>query len=457
MQELFLHYTNTQVLFQDQIASDARSTLHVPVKDVFDQAPEWLDEHYGNADDVEAYMGWDGHQSAVYANWTLDAGGHCPGNKADCAAPMVVRLGVDSKEHAFFQLGWAIHLLEDNTTPVHTINGDFDTYEVHNDVESVADAVLIQPVTIDPDPNDPTGEIHVMNRLPSLSKDAFTKLYDYPPAPDDLDSDPECTSPQLPNPADFYKARWWADSLPSGEGVAHAYTRSAAEIAHQFMPYIENCINTENDRNYPSMGFFTALGLDNAIKGTAGLIRRFIEEVDKTPPAITIVVPEAKNYPHSATLKLDFSATDDESGLVLLTPIKAKLDGEEVSDNQVITLLTALPALGDHTLVVEASDNAGNAGSVSVTFTIIVTAASIEDDVRLFHSTGDITVNNEANSLLQKLDAGAAYRAVGDCKHANEVYQSFISEVISQTGKKVSRTAAPILIADAQYLVAHCP
>jgi len=27
---------------------------------VFSEAPEWFDNHYGNAEDVEAYMGYDG-------------------------------------------------------------------------------------------------------------------------------------------------------------------------------------------------------------------------------------------------------------------------------------------------------------------------------------------------------------------------------------------------------------
>jgi len=35
-------------------------------------------------------------------------------------------------------------------------------------------------------------------------------------------------------------------------------------MAHRFIPYIE-CIDTESDANWPAMGFFTALGLDNAV------------------------------------------------------------------------------------------------------------------------------------------------------------------------------------------------
>ena len=441
LQDLFDNYTNTEVVNPDQ-SEDALSKIHVPTKDVFDHAPAWLDDHFGNADHVEAYMGWDGHDNAVYANWTLDASGHC-GDGSDCAAPMVVRVPVGSKAHAFFQLGWAIHLLEDNTTPVHTIDDSVETFEIHNDVETLADyGISSASVTAG----------FVKDLLPALNTTGFTKIYDWPPTPGDSSCPPKFPT----NPSFYFKTRWYADSLPllGGEGVAHGYTRNAAEMANRFMPYIE-CIDTERDHNWPSMGFFTALGLDNAIKATAGLIRRFIEDVDKTPPTVTIVQPTATAYPHSGTLKLNFSATDDESGLRLLNPITAKLDGKDVSNGQVITLIYL--ALGNHTLVVQAADNAGNVGSASVTFSLVVTAASIMDDVRFFLSTGDITVKNEANSLLQKLQAGAAYRAAGDCKDANEVYQSFISELISQSGKKVSQTSAAIMIADAQYLIAHCP
>ena len=76
--------------------------------------------------------------------------------------------------------------------------------------------------------------------------------------------------------------------------------------------------------------------------------------------------------------------------------------------------------------------------------------------VKYFRSIGAIT-QDEATSLLQKLNAAAAYRAKHDCKNANTTYRNFISELRAQTGKKVTAQAASILIADAQYLIAHCP
>ncbi len=37
------------------------------------------------------------------------------------------------------------------------------------------------------------------------------------------------------------------------------------------------------------------------------------------------------------------------------------------------------------------------------------------------------------------------------------IYQAFINEVSAQSGKGIDPTAAAIMIADAQYLIAHCP
>jgi hypothetical protein len=447
LDDLFLHHSRAAVLFPEQADEDL-STLRVPDDGVLLAGPDWLDERFGDADSVEAYLGWDGVDHAVYANWTLDTGGHCGGN-SECAAPMVVRFAMNSKAHAFFNLGWAIHLLEDNTTPVHTINGSAEAFHIHNDVESLAD-YAVQSATVN------AGAVRDL--IPADTAADFVRIYDWPPTPG---GDDHCEDQADVNPSFRFESRRYADTLSrqQGEGVAHAYTRTLAELAHLNYPYV-HCIDTERDHNWPSMGFFTTQGLDNAVKATAGLIRQFIEDVDKTAPAVTIAMPLADAYPHSGTITLQYAdPTDDESGVKSFT---ATLDGQDnvggrpIASGLTLNLLTDLQ-MGDHTLVLTATDHAGNVASPSVTFSIVVTPASLMRDVTYFSMTHDIAVNNEANSLMQKLRAGAAYRAAGDCLHANEVYQSFISELIAQSGKKVSAYAAEIMIADAQYLIAHCP
>jgi hypothetical protein len=183
--------------------------------------------------------------------------------------------------------------------------------------------------------------------------------------------------------------------------------------------------------------------------------------LDKTAPVATIIAPAATPYPHSTTLTLNYSVSDGQgSGLASFTPM---MDGATTlpdghglqSGPPPINFLTEM-TLGSHTFSVSAQDNLGNSGSTTVNFSIVVTADSIKDDVKYFRSIGAITLD-EGTSLLQKLNAAAAYRASGDCKDANATYQAFINELRAQSGKKVTVQVANIMISDAQYLISHCP
>jgi len=184
----------------------------------------------------------------------------------------------------------------------------------------------------------------------------------------------------------------------------------------------------------------------------------FVVRLDTTAPTVTIVQPTASAYTHSASLTLDYSAADGGSGVATVIPTldgATTLAGHGLASGQQIKLLTELP-LGQHTFEVAAADNVGNVAAPTVTFSIIVTADSIKDDVSEFAATGDIA-SNRTQSLLAKLRAAAADRARGNCNAAANVYSAFEHEVQAQRGKSVSASAAAILIGDADYLIAHCP
>jgi hypothetical protein len=129
--------------------------------------------------------------------------------------------------------------------------------------------------------------------------------------------------------------------------------------------------------------------------------------------------------------------------------------GSGLPSGQAINLLTSLP-LGPNTFAINAVDKVGNASSASVVFTIIVTAQSMIDDVNQLAGSGAIAAT-EVNSLLAKLQNAQDQRAKGNCNSSGNMYQAFINEVNAQTGKSITPAAAAILIADAQYLIAHCP
>jgi hypothetical protein len=180
--------------------------------------------------------------------------------------------------------------------------------------------------------------------------------------------------------------------------------------------------------------------------------------LDNTAPAIAITQPASSSYPHNGTLTLDYTVADGAgSGLQSFTPTldgSPTLAGHGLQSGQSIDLLTEL-GLGPHTFRVDAVDNLGNTASASVTFTIVVTPDSIKDDVNKL--AGSIKNQGLSNSLLSKLNAAATARAAGDCATAASLYQAFISDVTAQSGKGIDPAAGAILIADALYLISHCP
>ena len=180
--------------------------------------------------------------------------------------------------------------------------------------------------------------------------------------------------------------------------------------------------------------------------------------VDKKPPVIVINQPMATQYVHSATLTLNYTVTDGGSGVATFTPTMdggTTVGGSGLPSGQMINLLTTLP-LGPNTFAISAADKVNNQTSASVTFTIIVTPASIIDDVNQFQASGAISAGI-ATALLAKLNAALAARNAGDCATAANIYSAFIAQVMAQTGKGITPVAAAILIADAQYLITHCP
>jgi hypothetical protein len=182
-------------------------------------------------------------------------------------------------------------------------------------------------------------------------------------------------------------------------------------------------------------------------------------KVDKKPPSITITQPTATNYTHSSTLTLNYAVTDGGSGVGVVTPTMngaGTVGGSLISSGLAINLLTALP-LGPNTFAINAADQVGNKNSASVTFSIIVTAQSMIDDVKQFRASGAISDPAVYSGLLDKLNQALAARSKGQCNTAGNDYSAFINQVMGQAGKGITAQAAAILIADAQYLIAHCP
>ena len=156
------------------------STISYAHARVLDSADDWLDDQYGDADDVEAYCGWDGHNYMYYAMWTDDAE-----NK-----DMVFRARPNTKEHAYFLLGWALHLLHDSCLTIHTINSSWWTFLHHNDFEDLFDTYIINNVNLFP-----INNIVQFNDACQWWKVTESIVKKYQPM----------------HPKRFYKQRWYCD------------------------------------------------------------------------------------------------------------------------------------------------------------------------------------------------------------------------------------------------------
>lgn len=168
---------------------------------------------------------------------------------------------------------------------------------------------------------------------------------------------------------------------------------------------------------------------------------------DTTAPVITINAPAAASYMHPEFLTLDFSAVDDIAGV---KKVWADLDGVPVVSGQVIDLYTL--AFGSHTLTVYAVDKAYNQTSASVTFSVTATVQSLKASVERFYSEGKINDATIYQSLMDKLTAAAKSKKASTTIN---LLNAFINQVKAQSGKHITADAAKLLIADAQYVIAH--
>jgi soluble cytochrome b562 len=140
-------------------------------------------------------------------------------------------------------------------------------------------------------------------------------------------------------------------------------------------------------------------------------------------------------------------------GVAGLKAIWATLDGVPVTNGQVIDLYTL--SLGNHTLTVYAIDKAYNQSGKSATFSVTATVQSMVASVNRFFSEGKIDNAGIRSSLLDKLNTAQTYLNKGNLTAAKSALQTFINAVKAQSGKHITKQAADLLIADAQWVIAH--
>jgi hypothetical protein len=129
----------------------------------------------------------------------------------------------------------------------------------------------------------------------------------------------------------------------------------------------------------------------------------------------------------------------------------AMLDGKEVTSGQVIDLYTLL--LGNHILILTATDYYGNKTDQSVIFSVTATIQSLKIYVNRFFQEGKIDNAGIRDSLLAKLQQAQNAIDKGKIPLAINLLNAFINEVQAQSGKHITAEAAKILIADAKWVI----
>jgi hypothetical protein len=203
------------------------------------------------------------------------------------------------------------------------------------------------------------------------------------------------------------------------------------QIVHDTQYYVRDAV----------INYATAMGtIGPEVEGRLSFI------TDTTPPVITINAPQAKMYLNSDPLTIDFTVTDDISGVRTVT---ATLDGVPVANGEVIKLYM-LAAGSTHEFVVTAMDKAYNTTSATVTFTVETTIPSMMTVVTNLYDDGLISKADVYQGLMDKLQA--ADKAKKKETKIN-ILNAFISQVEAQSGKGITPEAAELLITDVRWLI----
>jgi hypothetical protein len=155
---------------------------------------------------------------------------------------------------------------------------------------------------------------------------------------------------------------------------------------------------------------------------------------DGTAPDLTLSVTETVY--DSDDFIPSFTTLDNGSG-VDASKTTITLDGQTLQQGKTIALYSLM--LGSHTLIVTATDLAGNESSVKALFQVKTSLPSLQSLVALFTSSRSIDNHGVADSLQAKLTKGNLY--------------SFMQEVQAQSGKHISNEAASILLRDAEEIL----
>lgn len=158
-------------------------------------------------------------------------------------------------------------------------------------------------------------------------------------------------------------------------------------------------------------------------------------EIDTTPPVVSYS-GDAGSYTVADTVDIACSAEDPTptSGAGLLASGLAGSTCQDISGDAYTF------ALGQHEVSASATDEAGNEGSGSASFTVTVDSQSLCTLTKRWVSNAGI-----ASSLCAKLSAAQASMQRGDANSKNRQLGAYRNQLSAQSGKSISADKAAIL------------
>jgi PKD repeat protein len=169
--------------------------------------------------------------------------------------------------------------------------------------------------------------------------------------------------------------------------------------------------------------------------------------IDTTPAAVAAHgVADGAAYGDSTTRTVSWTTTDATSGVASTS---ATLDGETITSGSEIRLWEL--ELGEHALVVEATDEAGNVTEEGVTFTVETSLEDLAALVDRFRGDGRMS-KGAAIALQRQIDRAEKAVASGDTAEAVDALEQFVKLVgiHVEDGSEV----AALLERDARALIA---
>ncbi|KAF0146226.1 MAG: Neogenin [Nitrospirae bacterium] len=196
------------------------------------------------------------------------------------------------------------------------------------------------------------------------------------------------------------------------------------------------CLSSVNVTNEGANQVITGTAVDKAGNSASASVTL---NIDKTPPVITISgVSNGATYALGLAPTASYTVTDALSGVATSSDSLTGGDGL---------------GLGAFTYSVTASDNAGNAITVSAAYSVIATTNGLNSLIQQILASGQIDNAGIANSLLSKVLNAADAAAIGNGQASDNIMQAFINQVEAQTGQHISADAAAILINAATYII----